>query len=132
MISPIADMYPAGLCPLPHVASTVRVIDEGGRAECSARLRTDEVLLTRQAREIGSLSATVTALRSALASERAAGADDTSGVTVVRPITHDPIAPEITRIMPAERTMVSGRPEIRQYVLPTVFTNNGSLIDVFA
>ena len=125
-------MYPAGLCPLPHVASTVRVIDEGGRAECFARLRTDEVLLTRQAREIGSLSATVTALRSALASERAAGADETSGVTVVRPITHDPIAPEITRIMPAERTSGSERPEIRQYVLPTVYTNNGSLIDVFA
>ena len=125
-------MYLAGLCPLPHVASTVRVIDEGGRAECSARLRTDEVLLTRQAREIGSLSATVTALRSALASERAAGADDTSGVTVVRPIMHDPIAPETTRILPAERANVSERPEIRQYVLPTVFTNNGSLIDVFA
>ena len=132
MISPIADMYLAGLCPLPHVASTVRVIDDGGRATCSERLRTDEVLLTRQAREIGSLSATVTALRSALASERAAGADETSNVTVVRPITHDPNAPETTRIMPAERTSVSERPEIRQYVLPTVFTNNGSLIDVFA
>ena len=125
-------MYLAGLCPLPHVASTVRVIDDGGRATCSERLRTDEVLLTRQAREIGSLSATVTALRSALASERAAGADETTDVTVVRPITHDPTAPETTRIMPAERTSVSERPEIRQYVLPTVFTNNGSLIDVFA
>ena len=125
-------MYPAGLCPLPHVASTVRVIDDGGRTERSERLRTDEVLLTRQAREIGSLSATVSALESALASERAARSDDASGVTVVRPITHDPIAPETTRILPAERTNVSERPEIRQYVLPTVFTNNGSMIDVFA
>lgn len=125
-------MYLAGLCPLPHVASTVRVIDDGGRAECAERLRTDEVLLTRQAREIGSLSATITALRSALASEQAARSDDASGVTVVRPIAHDPTVPETMRIVPAERTSVSERPEIRQYVLPTVFTNNGSLIDVFA
>ena len=125
-------MYLAGSCPLPHVVSTVRVIDDGGRAACAERLRTDEVLLTRQAREIGSLSATITALRSALASERAAWPDDTSGVTVVRPIAHDPTVPESTRIMPAERTSVSERPEIRQYVLPTVYTNNGSLIDVFA
>ena len=65
-------------------------------------------------------------------SERAARPDDTSGVTVVRPIAHDPTVPETTRIMPAERTSVSERPEIRQYVLPTVYTNNGSLIDVFA
>ena len=125
-------MYLTGSCPLPHVAATVRVIDDGGRAACAERLRTDEVLLTRQAREIGSLSATITGLRSALASERAARPDDTSGVTVVRPIAHDPTVPETTRIMPAERTSVSERPEIRQYVLPTVYTNNGSLIDVFA
>ena len=125
-------MYLAGSCSLPHVVTTVRVIDDGGRGECAERLRTDEVLLTRQAREIGSLSATITALRSALASERAARPDDTAGVTVVRPIAHDPTVSETTRIMPSERASGSERPEIRQYVLPTVYTNNGSLIDVFA
>ena len=51
---------------------------------------------------------------------------------MVRPVAHDPTTPEINRIMPSERMPTSERPEIRQYVLPTVFTNNGSLIDVFA
>lgn len=125
-------MFASGLAPLPHVTHVTRAVDHGARSECAQRLRNDEVLLTRQAREIASLHATVTGLRSALAASRADAASGLSDATVVRPVAHDPTTPEITRIMPSERMPTSERPEIRQYVLPTVFTNNGSLIDVFA
>lgn len=125
-------MFTPGLCPLPHVASTVRVIDHSDRTEASTRLRTDEVLLTRQAREIASLSASITDLKAALAAGVAAETVHSGGDDVVRPIAHDSTIPEPTRIMPTERTSLSERPEIKLYVLPTVFSNNGSLIDVFA
>ena len=47
-------MIPAGLCPSPRVAHTVRVVADRSGAE---RLRNDEVVLTRQAREIAALTA---------------------------------------------------------------------------
>ena len=64
-------MFASGLAPLPHVTHVTRAVDHGARSECAQRLRNDEVLLTRQAREIASLHATVTGLRSALAASRA-------------------------------------------------------------
>ena len=117
---------------MPHVAPTVRVVDAGARTEDSERLRTDEVLLTRQAREIAALSASVSALRAALA----AGLDTpwacSTDQTALRPPAATPTTTETTCIMPTECSPASQRPEIKQYVLPTVFSNNGSLIDVFA
>ena len=129
MTSPIADMFPAGLAPLPHVAHTVTVVADGTRSE---RLRNDEVVLGRQAREIASLTATVSTLRSALAAEHQAGPSEVTLDRVVRPITGTENDVELTRIVASERGGMTARPEIKQYVLPTVYRNNGSLIDVFA
>ena len=129
MTSPIADMIPAGLCPSPRMAHTVRVVADRSGAE---RLRNDEVVLTRQAREIAALTATVSALRSALAADHQAGPQEAPLDRVVRPIAATEHDVELSRIEASERGGMSARPEIRQYVLPTVYTNNGSLIDVFA
>ena len=128
-------MFAPGLCPLPHVAPDVRVVDHHDRhdrSDAAQRLRNDEVLLTRQAREIASLSATVADLKSALAAGIAAESVQTNGDTIVRPIMHDPPTSEVPRITPTQRVSLSQRPEITLNVLPTVFSNNGSLIDVFA
>ena len=122
-------MSPAGLCPSPRVAPTVTVGAEGTGAE---RLRHDEVVLSRQAREIAALTATVSALRSALAADHQAGPQEAPLDRVVRPIAATEHDVELSRIEASERGGMSARPEIRQYVLPTVYTNNGSLIDVFA
>ncbi|MBB48448.1 MAG: hypothetical protein CMJ33_07890 [Phycisphaerae bacterium] len=111
------------------MAHTVRVVADRSGAE---RLRNDEVVLTRQAREIAALTATVSALRSALAADHQSGPQETSLDGVVRPITGTENDLELTRIVASERGGMTARPEIRQYVLPTVYTNNGSLIDVFA
>jgi len=121
-------MFAPGLCPSPRVAPDVRSVDRHDRSDAAQRLRNDEVLLTRQAREIASLSASVAALKSTLAAE----AVQANGDTVVRPIMHDPPITEAPRIIPAERLSLSQRTEITLNVLPTVFSNNGSLIDVFA
>ena len=128
MVLPIADMIAPGLCPSPHVVSTVRV----DRSEGGHRHRADEVLLGRDALEIAALSATINRLEATCAAQSDTLASTHSDEIVVRPVENDPQTPDVTRIMPEERSPLSQRPEIRQYVLPTVFSNNGSLIDVFA
>ena len=125
-------MFAPGLCPLPHVASSVRVVDGHDRTDAAERLRNDEVLLTREARAIAALSATVAELKSALAASMAVDSAQMSHDTMVRPIAHDPATSEAPRIAPTERLSLSQRPEITVNVLPTVYSNNGSLIDVFA
>ena len=108
----------------------------GGRTDAAARISNDELLLSRQARELAALSGTIRSLEGALASANSAAIDAesalrtpdvsaTGDVGIVEPGSHRP-----PRVIGESS---EGRIDIQKVlVLPTVYTNLGSLLDVFA
>jgi hypothetical protein len=127
------DMTPfSGLAPLCFTPVREEVIvqeticQHRGGAE---QRRNDDLLLTRQARELADQAATIQGLESRLAHALA-----TDPITVVLPTSAalDP-GSNPTRITSHETTETVINVHVQEVtVQPTVFTNIGSLLDVFA
>jgi hypothetical protein len=96
---------------------------------CAEELRNDQVLLTRQAREIAEQAATIRGLES-----RLAAASNTEPVSCMPPTSATlDASSKPTRITTVETTETTIDVHVQKVtVQPTVFTNIGSLLDVFA
>ena len=105
-------------------------------AQAQAELRNDEILLSRQARELARQASLIGALESALASLRQPELTEVSPCSTAGPASPDNQV-DTGRIDEHAAGHLDlgqeqrGNPQ-KLVVLPTVYTNVGSLLDVFA
>ena len=137
MIDTIADL----ILPGAQVAPALRVVEDRPvevvesarglerRRVLEQRLRNDEVLLTRQAREIAALEGVIGRLEQEL--DRTA---NDLGDLRARPLVQPAVAPVESTPLTAEEEAPVTYELVRETVVvqPTVYTNLGSLLDVFA
>lgn len=109
-------------------ARRVRVVVDPDRGAAAARRRNDQVLLTRQARLIAEQAALIGSLERRI---------DRLAATPPAPAPAAPAAPsaacEPRKVIAVEASSSATNVTVeRTTVLPTVYTNLGSLMDVFA
>lgn len=110
-----------------HVVAPARAVEQDEIAE--QRLHNDEVLLTRQAREIAALEGIIGRLENEL--------DQTEhrlGALAARPLTEPTLVVEAPKPLASIDSPAPVYEVVNQttVVQPTVYTNLGSLLDVFA
>ncbi len=126
MISPIADMTdPSGhRSPFSHASE--RVVIQCRATEARQGTPVDELVLSQQARELARLSGAIHELEDAIARCRATDPTGPAG-------THPTPTIETEQARTDETTgRCSDVTPVKVVIQPTVYTNIGSLMDVFA
>lgn len=112
--------------PVYRCAQTERPDGELSRAR--ARIRNDELLISRQARALAEAASLVRSLESALAREACTQTQPLPPVQATHTTNPASLAQHATQPATIEEHITV----LERTVLPTVYTNVGSLLDVFA